>query len=77
MWLLATLPRLPGSYLPDGTSLLQPASGSALAVALEVDTQVLTPLHPHRVSVYSPSEGSCAAMSNTRALTPLPVTASA
>ena len=32
-----------------------PASGTALAITLETNTQVLAPLRPHQATVYSPS----------------------
>ena len=53
--LLTTLPKQAGLYLPDSTTLVLPAAGVAVALALETDAQVLTPLQPHRTTVYSPS----------------------
>ena len=53
--LLKTLPKQAGLHLPDNTTLVLPAAGVAMALALESDAQVLTPLQPHRTTVYSPS----------------------
>ena len=53
--LLASTPKEPQAYLPDSTSVVLPASGAAVAVALETDRHALTPLQPHRATVYSPS----------------------
>ena len=55
MRLLANTPQEPLAYLPDSTSVVLPASGAAIAVALETDKHALTPLQPHRATVYSPS----------------------
>ena len=52
--LLTTLPKQAGSYLPDSTSIVQLAASVAVALALETDAQVLSPLQPHRATVYSP-----------------------
>ena len=46
---------LRGSYLADGTTVVQPSSATAIAVALETDHQVPTPPTPLHVTVYSPS----------------------
>ena len=53
--LLATLPKQVGSYLADGTTLIQPSTATAIAVALETDHQVPKPLSPLHMTVYTPS----------------------
>ena len=52
---LSTLPKQVGSYLADGSTLVQPSSATAIAVALETDHQVPKPLSPLHVTVYTPS----------------------
>ena len=53
--LLATLPKQVGSYLANGTTLVQPSSAMAIAVVLETDHQVPKPLSPLHMTVYTPS----------------------
>ena len=53
--LLATLPKQVGSYLADGTTLVQPSSAMAIAVAVETDHQAPKPLSPLHMTVYTPS----------------------
>ena len=53
--LLTTVPKVAGSYLPDGTTVVQPDSNTSITVALETDLHTPSPLPPHRWSVYSPS----------------------
>ena len=52
--LLATVPKLAGSYLPDGTNVVQPASNNSITVKLETDLHTPSPLPPHRWTVFSP-----------------------
>ena len=53
--LLATVPKLAGSYLPDGTTVVQPASNASIMVTRETDLHTPSPLPPHRWTVFSPS----------------------
>ena len=53
--LLTMVPKLMGSYLPDGTTVVQPAGNTSITVALETDLHTPSPLPPHRWTVFSPS----------------------
>ena len=53
--LLTMVPKLMGSYMPDGTTVVQPASNTSITVALETDLHTPSPLPPHRWTVFSPS----------------------
>ena len=53
--LLTMIPKLEGSYLPDGTTVVQPSVNTFVTVALETDLHIPSPLPPHRWTVFSPS----------------------
>ena len=53
--LLTMVPKLMGSYLPDGTTVVQPTGNTSITVALETDLHTPSPLPPHRWTVFSPS----------------------
>ena len=44
MRLLTMIPKLEGSYLPDGTTVVQPTVNTSVTVALETDLHVPSPL---------------------------------
>ena len=46
--LLTMIPKLEGSYLPHGTTVVQPAINTSVTVALETDLHTPSPLPPHR-----------------------------
>ena len=52
--LLITVPKMAGSYLPESTTVVQPASNTSITVALETDLHTPSPLPLHRWSVFSP-----------------------
>ena len=53
--LLSMIPKLEGSYLLDGATVVQPTIDASVTVALETDLHVPFPLPPHRWTVFSPS----------------------
>ena len=53
--LLTMIPKLEGSYLPDGATIVQPTIHASITVALEPDLHVPSSLPLHRWTVLSPS----------------------
>ena len=52
---LLTQPKLEGSFLPDGTTVVQPSIETSVSVALETNQRLPSPLPPHRWTVFSPT----------------------
>ena len=52
---LSTLPKLAGSFPPDGTTVVMPSINTSVSVALETDQRLPSPLPTHRWTVFSPT----------------------